>query len=122
MRHLHYVDGTLVVSFTVCEAVFHYAAALTRAGQADVVTIPVLWHGRRAESNLVLGPASQLYCTPADEYPENIDLNDAALVAELHRRARALGPRAAVPTPHAEVSAARIDFDERAENLGHPAA
>lgn len=97
MRELHYIDGVLVVDDAVCLAVFEYAVALAGHGSADLITIPILWEQSRQTSNIVLGPASQLYCTPTSGDPGDIDLTDAGLVEELSRRARRIGPRSAVP-------------------------
>jgi hypothetical protein len=95
MRELHYADGTLLVSDDVCHAVFVYAVALAKAGDADLITVPILWNGRRDTANLVLGPASQLFCSPTNTVNPGADLEDDDLVAELTRRTALLGPEVA---------------------------
>jgi len=104
MRELHYGNGILIVAVDVCDAVFAYAKALANANKSDVVTIPILVRGERARSNLLLGPASQLFCTPSDEPP--VDLDDAELIADLAVRAQLLLPSQPVPVEHTPV----VDF------------
>lgn len=88
VRELHMGNGSVIVSFAVCTAIFDYAQALATAKQADVVNIPILFNGERADSNVLISPASQLFCTPAED--NGVDLDDAELVAELARRAALL--------------------------------
>ena len=88
VRELHLGNGSLIVSYDVCTAIFDYAKALTLAKLADVITVPILFNGQRADSNVLISPASQLFCTPAEDH--GIDLDDAELVAELARRAAML--------------------------------
>lgn len=99
MRELHYIDDVLIVDEEVCLAVFEYAVALARSGSADLITIPILWNGSREESNVVLGPSSQLFCTPTRVDAAGVDLSDADLAAELRRRTAMLGPTSAVALP-----------------------
>lgn len=96
MRELHYVNDVLLVSDDICEAVFFYAAALARAASADVVKIPTFVNGRRSYSNLVLGPASQLYCTDSEVFTNNVDIDDPALVTQLQALTRSIGIQRAV--------------------------
>ena len=97
MRELHYIDGILVVDDEVCLAVFRYAVALAASGGADLVTIPILWEETRQTANLVLGPGSQLFCTPTSVDAGGVDLTDGDLVDELTGRSRRIGSRTAVP-------------------------
>ncbi|WP_291049579.1 hypothetical protein [Herbiconiux sp.] len=99
MRALHYIDDVLIVDDEVCLAVFEYAVALARSGSADLITIPILWGGRRESANLVLGPSSQLFCTPTAADGADADLRDATLTAELRQRTAMLGPTSAVALP-----------------------
>lgn len=104
MRELHYGNGTLIVDADVCDAVFFYAKALANAGKADVVTVPILVHGKRGHSNILLGPSSELFCTPAETV--DIDLGDPELVRDLEVRAKLLNPSHPVPAESAQV----VDF------------
>lgn len=88
MRELHYGGGILVVGREVCTAVFDYALALARAGRSDLINVPVLVNGAIADSNILLGPTTQIFCTPASETRD--DLDDAEKVAELRERLESL--------------------------------
>jgi hypothetical protein len=96
MRELHHAGGSVIVSFDVCEAVLSYALALSLANKADIVTIPVLVDGGRGDSRMLLGPSSQLFCTPAPDV--DVDLDDADAIAEMELRGRLIGPTRAVST------------------------
>lgn len=88
MRELHYGGGTLVVGREVCTAVFDYALALTRLGRSDLITVPILVNGRIDESNILLSPTTQIFCTPATE--THADLDDTGTILELQGRTAAL--------------------------------
>lgn len=88
MRELHYGGGTLVVGREVCTAVFDYALALARMGRSDLITVPILVNGQIDESNILLGPTTQIYCTPATQTAEGLD--DSAKIAELRERIASL--------------------------------
>ncbi|RFA18797.1 hypothetical protein B7R25_13825 [Subtercola boreus] len=109
---MHYVNDVLLVSDDICEAVFEYAAALARASSADVVTIPTLRHELRSSSSLVLGSASQLFCSTSDTDAAGVDIDDPALVARLWALAGLLGTPKAVPfTPTMEWESPSFDDD-----------
>jgi hypothetical protein len=110
MRELHYADGVLIVDDEVCLAVFQYAVALAQAGSADMVTIPILWGSVRDKANLVLGPSSQLYCTPTEA--EFVDLRDPELVQEITSRTVRIGPTTAVPVAASDPDAFGSILDE----------
>jgi hypothetical protein len=88
MRELHYGNGILVVGRDVCTAVFDYALALARAGKSDLINVPVLVNGSIADSNILLGPTTQIFCTPSAETLEGLD--DAQKVDELRERLASL--------------------------------
>ncbi|MBM7472335.1 hypothetical protein [Subtercola frigoramans] len=92
MRELHYGTGVITVSFDVCSAVFDYTVALANAGKSDRVTVPVMAGGARGFSNLLLGPATQLYCTATveDDFTDEVDLDDVKLVELLRQKTRLL--------------------------------
>ena len=90
MRNLHYAGELLTVDTDICSAIFEYAKALANARQSDVIQVPVLIEGRREFSNVLLGPASALFCTPTDE--AEIDLAEDDLLAELEKKTKALQP------------------------------
>ena len=104
MRQLHYSGEFIIVSYDICEAIFHYARALANANLADVVTIPILANGKRDFSNLLLGPASALFCTPAPH--SDVNLDDPKVLSYMRERTLALRPsRAHVESPSAVVPA-----------------
>jgi hypothetical protein len=88
MRELHYGGGTLVVGRDVCTAVFEYALALTRLGRSDLITVPILVNGTIDESNILLSPTTQIFCTPATE--THVDLDDTGTIADLQTRTASL--------------------------------
>jgi hypothetical protein len=90
MRNLHYAGETLTVDPDICSAIFEYAKALANARLSDVIQVPVLIDGRREFSNMLLGPASMLFCTPAEQ--AGVDLTDRTLLADLNKRISALQP------------------------------
>jgi hypothetical protein len=114
LRQLHHSNGVLTLSFDVCEAVFHYALALNRAERSDLVTIPIVFDGARAESNLLLNPHTQLFCTPATE--PYVDAEDPRLVDRLMRLVHELTPQAPELHPVTEADAPDSAWDD-AENM-----
>ncbi|QWT23219.1 hypothetical protein KPL76_10785 [Subtercola sp. PAMC28395] len=92
MRELHYGTGVITVSFDVCSAVFDYTVALANAGKSDRITVPVMAGGARGFSNLLLGPATQLYCTATidEDTTGAVDLDDAKLVELLRQKTNLL--------------------------------
>jgi hypothetical protein len=109
MRELHYGNGILIVAAEVCDAVFLYAKALANANKADVVTVPILVHGKRAHSNILLGPSSELFCTPAEQI--DVDLGDPELVADLGIRAKLLNPSHPVPVESLPIADFATEYD-----------
>ena len=110
LRQLHHSNGVITLSFDVCEAVFHYTLALTRAEQADLVTIPIVFEGERAESNLLLNQHTQLFCTPATE--SYVDAEDPSLVEFLKERTEALSPHAPALHPVTDADDANSAWDD----------
>jgi hypothetical protein len=90
MRNLHYAGELLTVDTDICSAIFEYAKVLANAGVSDVIQVPVLIDGRREFSNVLLGPSSALFCTPAED--SGIDLAENALLEELAQKTEALRP------------------------------
>ncbi|MEF2977596.1 hypothetical protein [Subtercola sp. YIM 133946] len=119
MRELHYGSGVITVSFDVCSAVFDYTVALANAGVTDRITVPVMNNGRRGFSNLLLGPQTQLYCTATvgDEHldarpdAEEIDLDDAELVAALVLKTAALNHSVPLAASNGDLTETLADLD-----------
>jgi len=91
MRKLFYAGGDMLVSDHTCKAVLRYSRALANAGQADVVTVPVLIEGGvQASAHLLIGPASELFSVPVENSDEGpVDLE---AIAEMERLTRSLQP------------------------------
>jgi hypothetical protein len=91
MQRLHYTGDSLLVPDAVCDAIFTFASALAGERISDVVRVPIVDEaGVTTIASILIGPASQLYATPAPDSNE-IDV-DPELVEEILRRAGALTP------------------------------
>ncbi|GAA3211704.1 hypothetical protein [Microbacterium terregens] len=89
MLRLHYTGDSVLVADQVGDALVEYARALADAKTADVVVVPVVVaDGRVEKAEFLLGPASQLYLTPAQDV-RDVDA-DGEVVADLKRRTRNL--------------------------------
>lgn len=95
MRELHYAGDSVHVSYNICDAVFNYARALANANQSDVVRIPIVVDGKREFSNMLLGPATSIFCTPSPD--SDLDLEDEEILAYMHERTSALRPTQVQP-------------------------
>ncbi|HEX5859327.1 MAG TPA: hypothetical protein VFY91_14580 [Microbacterium sp.] len=104
MLELHYTGDRILMADAVGEAVMRYASALADAQTSDVIVVPIVREdGEASTAELLIGPASQLYSTPA---PDADDLEaDAALIADLDQRTRRLQPSLAQPVDRADTSA-----------------
>jgi hypothetical protein len=111
MRRLHYSGAYVLTPDDVCKALLRYARALADTQSSDVVAIPVLEEGGiRGAAHFLIGPASQLYSTPA---PESItEIEDAELVEELQRRTRRLQPSVADWPDMMDDADLRFDTDD----------
>jgi len=86
---------TVLLADDVCQALLRYAQALAETKRSDVVTIPVLAaDGSMSTGDFLLGPASQLYATPAPDQPHRADNPDT--VGDLDERVRLLHPNALI--------------------------
>jgi len=90
MRNLHYAGEFLTIDTDICTAVFEYAKALANAQRSDVVQVPIFIDGKREFSNMLLGPATLLFCTPASDV--DVDMTDPGLLARLKQLTDGLGP------------------------------
>jgi hypothetical protein len=109
MLELHYTGDKLLMADAIGEAVMRYASALAEAKTSDVVVVPVVdEHGHASQAELLIGPASQLYSTPAPDAEDREA--DAEVIAELDRRARRLKPSLAQPVDRSE-STSYFDTD-----------
>jgi hypothetical protein len=103
MLELHYTGDRILMADAIGEAVMRYASALAEAKTSDVVVVPVINEkGEASKAELLIGPASQLYSTPAPDADE-VDA-DPAVIAELDRRARRLQPSLAQPVERSDTT------------------
>jgi len=73
----------------VSEAVIRFARSLAQVGISDVVRVPIVDEaGAVSEAELLIGPASELYTTPAPDVSE-IQV-EPAVIEEINRRAESL--------------------------------
>ncbi|MCM6761422.1 hypothetical protein NB037_03235 [Rathayibacter sp. ZW T2_19] len=92
MKRLHYAGGALLVGDAVAHEILAYARELGLRGIADTVRVAgTSLEGEREQAELLIGPASQLLLVE-DDAPEDPDA-DAATLADLAERTRALTPR-----------------------------
>ncbi|WP_251453647.1 hypothetical protein [Microbacterium sp. Marseille-Q6648] len=90
MQLLHYTGDTLLTTDDVANALMAYASALADSHTSDVVVVPILdQRGDVVMAEMLLGPASQLYSTPADGAGAEVEV-DEAVVQDLRLRARRL--------------------------------
>ena len=104
MLELHYTGDRILMADAVGEAVMRYASALAEAQTSDVVVVPIVNdNGEASTAELLIGPASQLYSTPAPDADE-VEA-DPEVIADLDQRARRLQPSLAQPVDRADSSA-----------------
>ena len=91
MQKLYYASGWVLLGDSVCTAVVEYAQALANVGRSDLVVVPGMSdEGMRGETRLLLGPASQLFTSPALD--RGLDLDDDEAVASMRDKTRRLQP------------------------------
>jgi hypothetical protein len=85
MQRLHYTGDSILVSDDVCAAILDLARALAVMQVSEVVKVPIVDEaGSLTEAELLIGPASQLYATPAADVSDIAV--DPGLVDQLRRR------------------------------------
>ena len=91
MQKLYYASGYALLGDEVCDAVMEYARALADVGKSDLVTVPALSdEGLRGETRLLVGPASQIFSSPALD--RGIDLDDPTAVNSMREKTARLRP------------------------------
>jgi hypothetical protein len=96
MKELRYVGKTILVDDEIGEAVIGLSRALARGGSSDSVTVPGVVNGVQGDVELLLGPSSELFLAPVEDSSPT-PRTDAAVVAELRKRADGYGPSRPVP-------------------------
>ncbi|MCR2809734.1 MULTISPECIES: hypothetical protein [unclassified Microbacterium] len=111
MLRLHYTGDWVLIADEVGEALVAYARALAEAKTAAVIVVPVVAaDGQVQNAEFLLGPASQLYLTQAEEVA-HAEEADREVVRELQRRTRNLQT---TMTFSSEPGAAEAPFDHDA--------
>lgn len=109
MQKLYYASGYVLLGNEVCTAVVEYAQALANAGKSDLVVVPSLSdEGLRGETRLLLGPASQLFTSPALD--RGVDLDDPTAVESMCEKTRHLQPSRPTVQPRGEVELDETDY------------
>jgi hypothetical protein len=88
---VRYAGGAFTIDVDICSALFAYALELARRGQWDTVTLPSLVGGLRVDTTILLGPDSQIWCSPVSI--SFIDIADDDVVRELREKIVELQPR-----------------------------
>ena len=116
MKYIVYGENRVMTGDAIAEAVIAYAAALGQNGTTDIVDVPTSdEHGSATTAELLLGPASQLMIETAPD--DELEPEDEALVAELVRRAAAVGGARFVDA----ASGSSVDEEEHAAQSGDDA-
>lgn len=108
---VRYAGGVFTIDVDICSALFDYTLELVRFGRADSVTLPSLVAGRRVDSTILLGPHSEIWCSPVLLGLGNIA--DKRLVTDLRQRIESLqlrGTGVVFDDPTAS-AADDLDFD-----------
>ncbi|WP_445996644.1 hypothetical protein ACUWEX_14010 [Okibacterium fritillariae] len=106
MQKLFYASGYVILGDEICTAVVEYARALANVGKSDLVTVPALSdEALRGEARLLLGPASQLFSSPALD--RAVDLDDPTALESMREKTRNLQP----PKPREGADDGPSDFD-----------
>jgi len=106
MQKLFYASGYVILGDEICTAVVEYARALANVGKSDLVTVPALSdEALRGEARLLLGPASQLFSSPALD--RAVDLDDPTALESMREKTRNLQP----PKPREGAEDGPSDFD-----------
>jgi hypothetical protein len=91
MQKLYYASGYVLLDDAVCDALVRYARALADVGKSDLVIVPALSdEGMQGRTQLLIGPASQLFTAPALD--RGIDLTDSDAVRSMKDRTARLQP------------------------------
>jgi hypothetical protein len=91
MQKLYYASGYVLLDDAVCDALVRYARALADVGKSDLVVVPALSdEGMQGRTQLLIGPASQLFTAPALD--RGIDLTDPDAVRSMKDRTARLQP------------------------------
>lgn len=90
MKDIVYGENRIMTGDAIASAVLAYAAALGQNGSTDIVDVPTAdGDGFATTAELLLGPASQIMVQDCPD--DELEIEDDALVAELSRRAAAVG-------------------------------
>lgn len=78
MKRIGMAGELVITDDRLADAILEYARALARAGTADTVTFPVVGaDGDVEQASMLLGPASQMVLTEADDAVVDLPVDDA---------------------------------------------
>jgi hypothetical protein len=106
---VRYAGGAFTIDVDICSALFEYALELARRGRWDTVTIPSLVAGLCVDTTILLGPDSQIWCSPVSI--AFVDIADDAIVNELRGKIVALQPRPAESDYDETASPTHSDYE-----------
>jgi len=90
MKYIVYGENRVMTGDEIAGAVLAYAAALGQNGSTDIVDVPTADDaGFASTTEVLLGPASQIMVEDCPD--DELEIEDEGLVAELQRRAAAVG-------------------------------
>ena len=80
MRGITYAGETILTTDSVAEALVELTAALAKIGQAEAVTIPIVYEGRDhiGEAELVIGLGNDVLSVPVDWEGDEPDFSEYA--------------------------------------------
>lgn len=106
---IRYAGGQFTLDVDICSALFEYTLELARCRRWDTVTLPSLVAGVRVDTTILLGPDSQIWCSPVSI--AFVDIADAATVRDLRERIESLHPRAVEVAYGDSLTRSVNDFD-----------
>jgi hypothetical protein len=91
MMKLKYAGGEIYISDLASTVLLRYAQTLAIHSASDMVTLPAItMDGKRGDTQILIGPASELLAIPTTEMGRDID--DSEAIAVMEKRTAALQP------------------------------
>lgn len=109
MKHLTFLENTLLLDDEAANLLIAYAAALLNAGKADALDVHVVDStGRPSDVRLLVPAGAPLMAQDAESiFPEP---DNAAAIEYMSARIRALTTRVAVSPEHSDEPSAELDL------------
>jgi hypothetical protein len=99
---IRYAGGTFIIDAEICKALFAFVSQLAKHGRNDSVSLPSIVTDLRVETTLLLGPASQIWCSPVPG--PFVEIGDDEIVDDLRARTLLLQPVEVLPADQAPSS------------------